>query len=69
MRRTFVGLVATALIGTGFLAGCDGGSGGTTKPTEGHDGQSATGHTGKMPAGGPDSPEGKAAAKKAAAAK
>jgi len=69
-RQSIVGLWFAPMIGIALLAGCDGGSSGTTAAPEGHDGVSAaTGHTGGSPAGGPMSPEGKAAAKKAAAAK
>jgi hypothetical protein len=69
-RKSIVGLLFAPIIGIALMAGCDGGSGGTTTAPEGHDGKSAaTGHAGGGPAGGPMSPEGKAEARKAAAGK
>jgi hypothetical protein len=68
-RQSIVGLLFASMIGIASLAGCDGGGTGTTTAPQGHDGVStATGHAGGGPAGGPMSPEGKAEARKAAAA-
>jgi hypothetical protein len=62
-RRSIVGLISLALLGLVFAAGCDSSGTSTTTAPEGHDGLSATGHQGGSPAGGPTSPEAKAAAK------
>jgi hypothetical protein len=69
-RKSIVGLLSAPIIGIALLAGCDGAGSGTSSAPEGHDGVSAaTGHAGGSPAGGPNSPEAKAAARKAAAGK
>ena len=66
-RPSIVSLLFVSLIGAALLAGCDPGGGTTTAP-QGHDGKSATGHSGGSPAAGPMSPQAKADAKRAAAA-
>jgi hypothetical protein len=64
IRRSLIGLLLAFVPCVFASVGCDS-PGTTTTAPEGHDGKSATGHTGGMPAAGPDSPEAKAAAKKA----
>jgi hypothetical protein len=67
-RSSIASLFSAPLIGVALLAGCDAGGSTATAP-QGHDGKSATGHTGGSPAGGPNSPEAKADARRAAAAR
>jgi len=62
-RSSIASLLFLPLVGVALLAGCDsGGSGGMAPAPVGHDGKSATGHSGGTPAAGPDSPVGKATA-------
>ncbi len=67
LRHSIERMLFAPLIGVALLSGCDAGGTGTTTAPEGHDGKSATGHSGASPAGGPTSPEAKADANKAAA--
>ncbi len=67
-RRWIAGMLSVTFLGVVLLPGCDAGP--STGPApEGHDGKSATGHSGASPAAGADSPEAKAATRKAAAPK
>jgi hypothetical protein len=64
-RRPIVVALCAAVIGLSLTAGCD--SGGPTHTTpEAHDQDTQAGHM-VHPAGGPNSPEAKAAAKKTVA--
>ena len=67
-RPSIASLLSAALIGSALISGCDSGDGTTSAP-QGHDGRSATGHTGGTPAGGPNSPDAKAVPNRGPAAK
>ena len=63
-RASIASLLSAALIGSALISGCDSGGGGMTSAPQGHDGKSATGHSGGGPAGGPKAPDAKAVPKR-----